>query len=387
MDQFSLDTLKSLLQNQKPRLSLYLPTFPTAPNSHQNPIRFKGLIKQAQDQLQNSSPTSKALTKSLAHAAAKIDDEIFWQHQSFGLAVFIDENHQHFFRLPLSFEEDFQLGLHYNFKPLLPLLTTNGKFFILTLSQKDVKLYQATRTTIGKVFLGDIPRSIQDVIFVEDLQKNLQFHTQTSGHPGGRPGVFHGQGGASDKNVKGEIDKFIRQVENGITDILEAVRPAPLILAGVDYLTAIYRRHNRYQPVLDQEINGNLETLTKPQVHQQAWQIIRPYFKQAELKSMDRFRAKVATGITSNYIQDVLPAAVGGRVDTLFVLRDASIWGQYHSDTAKVETHDDRQPQDEDLLDAAIFHTLLNDGTVYSLKPTEMDSLGPDLHLAALYRY
>ena len=49
-----------------------------------------------------------------------------------------------------------------------------------------------------------------------------------------------------------------------------------------------------------------------------------------------------------------------------------------------VDLHPEPEPDDEDMLDFAAIHTLLNGGTVYTVEPEEV----PDEALAAaIFRY
>jgi hypothetical protein len=49
-----------------------------------------------------------------------------------------------------------------------------------------------------------------------------------------------------------------------------------------------------------------------------------------------------------------------------------------------IDLHDEQQTGDEDILDAAAVHTLLNSGTVYVLEPDEVPTDNP---AAAILRY
>jgi hypothetical protein len=82
----------------------------------------------------------------------------------------------------------------------------------------------------------------------------------------------------------------------------------------------------------------------------------------------------------------VLPAASYGRVDQLFVAVGVQQWGIFNPgvSTATVDLHAEPELGDEDLLDAAAVHTLLNGGTVYAVEPGQV----PDqAQLAAVFRY
>jgi hypothetical protein len=92
-----------------------------------------------------------------------------------------------------------------------------------------------------------------------------------------------------------------------------------------------------------------------------------------------------ATGRTSPHVAEIVTAAREGRVETLFVARDAAAaWGVHDIDTGTVEVHEKLLPGDEDLLELAVAETLAHQGTVYSVPAEEMPSSGP---AAAILRY
>jgi hypothetical protein len=385
MDPLSQSTLEELLNPPShPCLSLYLPTFKKSPDSLQNPIRFKNIVKQARDQLEKSSLSNHQTKEALSQAAARIQDEAFWQHQSLGLAVFISPQTSLFLRLPLHFPETVTVNNHFYFKPLLPLLTTNGKFFVLTLSQNDVKLYEATRESIDKRYLGDTPRSLKEHLGDQDFQRHLRFHTESSGQSsGGKPNVFHGQG-AGNEAIKKLVIDFVAEVEKGVSTILTGEQ-APLILAGVEYLTSMYRHANHYKNLLPDSVEGNFDHLGKTGIHLEAWKIARSHFKLKEKQAIDNFNSQGGHGKTTTVVSDVLSAAFNGQVQDLFITRDLTQWGRFDPKTTKVTLYDNPHPDSDDLFDLATIRTA--GGSAYSLKPPEMARHFPEALIAATLRY
>lgn len=69
------------------------------------------------------------------------------------------------------------------------------------------------------------------------------------------PVVFHGHG-IGDEVDRVLQERFLRKVDEGLWEVLREER-APLVLAGVGHLCAIFREVTRYANVLDQGIEGN----------------------------------------------------------------------------------------------------------------------------------
>lgn len=68
----------------------------------------------------------------------------------------------------------------------------------------------------------------------------------------------------------------------------------------------------------------------------------------------------------------------------MFVAVGQQQWGRFDPQSDTVQLHEQEQPGDEDLLDFAAIHTLLNGGTVFAVQPDHVP--GQSL-VAAIFRY
>jgi Bacterial archaeo-eukaryotic release factor family 7 len=154
----------------------------------------------------------------------------------------------------------------YHLKPLLPLLAGDGRFYVLALSQNEVRLLGASRYSTDEVKLGDdVPESLADALKLDEPEKQLQFHTGSSGDGGaGRSAVFHGHGAKDDS--KDNILRYFRKIDRGLRDVLKG-QEAPLVVAGVDYLLPIYREANTYSGLVEEGTTGNPEELSVEELH------------------------------------------------------------------------------------------------------------------------
>lgn len=153
---------------------------------------------------------------------------------------------------------------------------------------------------------------------------------------------------------------------------------------GVDYLLPLYRAANSYPYLLDQGIHGNPEQLSAREIHERAWKIVEPHFLKAQHQALARFNDLSESGQTAIDIEEIIPAAYHGRVETLFVRIGEQCWGNYDPQTNRVILHAEAEPGDEDLLQYACNHTILNGGSVYALEEQRMPGDGL---LAAIFRY
>jgi hypothetical protein len=371
-----------------PCVSIFLPTVRAGSETQQNPVRFKNLLREATHRLEERDLGDRALDELLAPARALVDDYDFWQHQEEGLAVFLAPGFFRTYRVPLGFKELAAVEDRFHLKSLLPLFNVRGRFFILALSQKQVRLLTGDRNEVREVDLEDVPTSLAEALGHDLTRPSLQHHIVNAAAGaganagGGRSAIFHGQGGGEEDH-KAEIHRFFQILDNELSGYL-GDRREPLVLAGVDYLRAIYREVSDRPQTLDEGVSGNPDDLDAAQLHAAAWEIVEPHLATRRKAAAERFHELLGSGRSEQKLAEVVPATVDGRVDTLFVASGVRRWGRFDADERKVERHGEQTTESEDLLDFAAVHTYMNGGTVYAVEPDEVPG-GKDL--AAVMRY
>lgn len=325
------DEIKALVEKPSSLcISIFLPTQHAGPPVRQNLIRFKNLLQRAESLMVQGGLSAEAAREVLKPARKLEDDEDFWRHQSDGFAIFLAPDVFRYYRLPLKVEELVVVTDRFHFKPLLPLLSGDGQFYVLALSQNGVRLLQGTRYSVKEVDLQTVPQSLDEALRYDEMGKPTQFRGSTGRgggtSPSSQPGAFHGQGSPETDDVKQSISQYFHQVDHGVREFLQAQR-SPLILAGVDYLLPIYQEANHYPHLVEEGLPGNPELLKPEELHDQAWQIAQPYFLKAQQEAADRYQELVGIGQASNNLQEIVPAALYGRIESLFVATGAHQWG------------------------------------------------------------
>lgn len=379
-------SVRDLIEDRgDPRVSIFLPTHERGPETKQDPIRLSNLLDEATRDLGNSSNGTEVAAL-LEPARKLLKDEDFWLHQSRGLALFLSPDDLVIHRVPIELREKVVVSNRFHVKPLLPLLTGDGRFHILALSQSRVRLFDASRDSIRELDLHDVPASLRDAVGYDWEEKSLQFHSAASGARGGGPGpglIFHGHGSGKD-DTKPEVRKYIQAVDRGILRLLHD-RSRPLVLAAVDYVAAMYRELSKYPNIADEIVEGNPDRRSSTELHEEAWKIVEPHFQAVRDAATGRYRELGGeSSQTSDELEEIVPAAFAGRVQTLFVARDVEQWGRYEAESAQIVLHgQNRRDGDDDLLDVAAAETLVRDGEIYALDAEDM----PGSAIAAIYRY
>ncbi len=378
------EELKELLaERQGPCVSIYMPTEKGSIETRQNPVRLRKLLREAERKLTASGLKTAAARELLAPAGRMLEDNLFWQYQTGGLAVFLSKKIKRAYTLPLDFSEMAAAGDRFCVKQLLPLFAEDGRFYVLALSQRSVKLYQCSRYSAAEVDLRRAPRSIADLLELNPREKQLQFHAQSEGSAArGRAGMFHGHAEDTDEE-KENVLTYFHSVDRGVNAVLSPAG-GPLVLAGVDYLTRIYEKANSYPRLAEGRIAGNPAELRPEELKDRAWELVRPGFEAAARSAVKRYGQLQDTPRASNRLKTILQAAGEGRVAELFVSAKDQRWGIYDDESGVIDIHASPDPCDMELLELCAARTLDHGGQVYALEPEKMPGRAP---AAAVFRY
>jgi len=222
---------------------------------------------------------------------------------------------------------------------------------------------------------------------MDEPEKHLDLHLTGSstgrGRGGGRPAVFHGHS-IRDED-KTNILRFFHYFDQELSVSLKD-KSILMIPAGVDYLLPLYREANTYNNLLEKVLIGAPEKLTIKALHKQAWQIVEPIFRERQEQALQQFEELNGqqSNLAASDLNTVVKAAKFGQVGTLFVPLGIQKWGRYDPENNKVLQEPEPTPENEDLLDLAAIHTILNSGQVYAMQPEELPGDGD---LAAILRY
>jgi len=368
-------------------ISIYMPTHKTGREQQQDPIRLGNLIAKAQEQLLGYGLRRPEVQELMRPAEFLFSDREFWQHQSDGLAIFLSSGFSQHYRLPSMFDELMVIAKNFHIKPLIPLLHNNGQFYILAVSMNKVRLFLGTRNTINEIELPNVPKNMQEALYMDDPEKHLDFHTGTKNpvSSGNRPAVFHGQGVQSDEEDKKNILRYFQIVDSELNKWLED-KSIPMVVACVDYLLPIYREANNYPRLLDEGLPGNPDETDANELHERTWELIKPILNREQQDAIAQFKQLHGkqSELVSDDLKKVVKAAGFGMVDTFFLHSGAQHWGRFDMSQNQVQLQEKPDLENGDLLNYAASQTLLNSGQVFVLQ-TDESPLETDL--AAILRY
>ncbi len=362
-------------------VSFYLSTHASGPAVAEGPLRLKNMTAEATRELERLGLRSSEAAELLGPVEALIDDTEFWTHAEAGLAAFVDSDGLRRFRLP-SPVEDAAVWVSDRFwiAPLLASVEPLAGFFVLALSENEVRLLRCGRYRVAELGLGEIPASSAEALRFDDRESQLQSHGADRVGSGHVSATFHGQGVSSDFD---DVDqtRFLQSVDRGLSEIV-GDGSDPLVLAGVEEIVSRFRSLSSHRNIADSSIRGNPEQLSPKDLHEKALPMVATHLTADQIEAHDSFGSSSAT--TDDSVADAVAAATSGRVDRLFIVNGRRVWGSVDPDNRQIEEHSDRRPGDVDLVDVAARVTLENGGEVFAVDAAEMPADGS---LAAVLRY
>lgn len=384
-DHFDAGDLQQLIAfHGGPAVSIYMPTHRVTPRIQEDTLLFKNLLKDVETGLSQRGMRSPEVRDMLAPAQALLGNTRFWQHQSDGLAVFIGQGTTHSYRLPLNFQPLTIVADNFHVKPLLPLFSNDGAFYVLAVSQNDVRILVGSKHNVDELDVEGVPDSLAEALRYDDTDRQLQFHTSTPPSPGSgrRSAIYHGHGGIADDD-KDRILRYFRAIDKGLKELLQD-KQTPLVFAGVDYLLPIYQEANTYPHLMDTGVSGNPDNLHTDELHRAAWGIVAPHFARGQSEALQTYEQMAATNQAADTIEEILPAAYQGRVQTAFVPLNRQRWGRFDPETLEVHLAAEEGPDTYDLYDQFAVYTLMRNGQVFALESELLPGTGS---AAAIYRF
>jgi hypothetical protein len=389
MDIITKDTVIQLINEcQGEAVSIYLPTFVAGPQTKQNPIRTKNLLKSVKSDLLQRGISDRDAREYLEPINELINDEAFWQEQTEGLALFLDRNNLRYFQLPEKVDEIAVVDKSFYINPLIPLSQGNGQFYLLSIAQETPKLFYGSKYFMEQIEKIELPDSLQKMFdqFFE-VHDHLNFHTKSASPnadlPGSRDGMHFGQGG-DNINEDAELKNFFHRFDDALMDYIGS-QSIPLVLAGLGFLHPVYKAANTYPYLIDEGITKDVTMMSNEDIHKKAWDIVKDYYQLNIDNAIANYNMlKEKNGQTTDKISSIVSDAWFKHVKHLFVVENTHIWGTFDPDKNVVSIDDEISINNQDLLNLAAIHTIINGGSVMVVPKEKMPGKSPAI---AILRY
>jgi hypothetical protein len=366
-----------------PCLSLFQPTHRDHPDNQQDPIRFKNLVKELDESLQQQfeSDEIQALLEPLLALA---DDHDFWNCTLDGLAVLRSRNMFRVYRLQRPVAELAVVADSFHTKPLLRILQSADRYQVLALNRNEIRLFEGNRDALDEIEPADaVPLTITDALG-DELTEPRQTVGAYGGRGRGQAGMHHGHGGRKDQ-LDHDAERFFRAVDRAVLEHHSKPSGLPLLLAALPEHHHMFHKLSHNPLLISESLDVHPDSLdSTDEFRERVWQTIAPHYLERLAALVETFGNNKSRGLADDDLAEVAKATVGGRVSTVLIEARREIPGRVDASTGELELDDISNPEFDDVLDDLGEMTLKMGGEVIIVPIERMPT---ETGIAAIYRY
>lgn len=366
--------------NSNTWLTILMPT--DAPGRKTLSMRFKKALESAEEKLRQRQLTTDVIRRiidPLDEFAGRLDDEA----QERTLALFRSPEELRYFWLPEQCGENVVAAGNPYIRPFLKNIEGEPVFYLLALSQKDVRLLRCTGNSSEEIDVKDyFKTNINDFLGMSKPDHVLDNRITAGPSMGAGTGVLFGTN--TEAEHKDEyLHQFFKQVNDGVVGLLRGQEKTPLVLCGVEEALALYRSINTWSNTPDEGVRGAPNGLKGGEMHARALEVLERA-KEKELEDILAQHDRQAGEVAQAGVDDLVRFAYEGRILHLFVAEQAHAPGFFDEGRFRARAHQTERPGDEDLINAAAVQTLVHAGRVHVLPQTRVPGNRP---MACIARY
>lgn len=379
------DELKELInKNANTYVTIYLSTHDSGKEIRQDPIRLKNLLKKAEEQLRKNDIPETQIEKILKPAYDLIPNGDFWSKGDQGLALFLSDTYSKILKLPEKFTEVVTVNSRFHLKQLLPFFTNDKRFFVIAVSENDVRVIKCTKYSCEKITIDGMPTSMKDALsYIDETSTGRDIPYKGTGKNKGNTNILSGGKGGNEELDNRRKYQYFRELNKYFSEFFRE-DIAPVIVATTEENYPFFKEAVDTPNILDDFIKGNPEGLGTKELHSKALTYAEKYFRKREQDAIDKYMELYGTNNAIHNIQDALEFAYEGRIQTLLVSKNKEKWGRFDESTLGIEEHKEQKADDEDLIDLAAFYTIKNEGKVIVL---DEDRMPKRMEVAGILRY
>ena len=367
MDHITRDELRSLVREpagSQPQVSIYVPLHRAYPESQESPAILRVAVDRAERKLLEYGLDAVAARR-LVHPVRDLQQQPeLALAGAEGLAVLLTQGSMRHWRLPYGCAASVDVGPMLSLAPLMRMLTWPVEFYLLGLSANGVRLYRGTSDELTPVELpGSVPHSLAEYTAGIEFGRPVSFRTAVGvGGAGGSTAVIHGQASYKD-DAKNRIDEYVKVVARDVGKLLRDEN-LPLVLAAVERVDAAFREAWPGPELVEPGIHGSPDELSPHELHRAAVRLVGSRLEGGLKATCDRFRQH-ATRISRD-LEEIVPAACQGRVDSIIAAFGERVWGTWDGEQQARAAGDERPASARiDLLDLALQESLRHDGQIF----------------------
>lgn len=346
-------------------LTISLKTYKNWMSNEKAKIKLSNIVSYLENRSDEIHDEKKVLTK----LNKLVKDEKFWMNQSKGLVYLKSDDLELLIKVPVNVKTEVTLSNYFNIRDLANFMNDRDTWYVLSLSYNSNKLYKYHRGLPFETLKlkNDFPKNLEEVIVDGNTNVSVQYHTPVaSSKAGGNRANFHGHGGNKD-GVEDYKFKYIRYVTDNLIDTLDSNNYKLCLISTDD----VNNKFSEYFEKSYLHVSGNPDDQkSKRNLLKVVKEKIKKYTNDRLIANMKNVKNNIE--LHEDDIKDIVRLAHYGAVEKLFLKNDKRIWGKFDINKGRVNLHNKKNSDSNDLLNVSAVHTLKNSGEAWFLNEDEI---------------
>ena len=330
------------------------------PNNNHDRITLKNIIGAAKERLLNEYSQNE--TGAVLENLHKLEQEISYTRNHKGLVLFVAEDMADFTPLPFPVGNKVKIGSHFSTRTLIRAFNQTEHYYILCLSQNEVRLVECYNKTLLKEHQGDFPLQNEEFYQPDALKRSF--------------------GSAEDKLTQ----QFFREAEEKLQEVYKH-QALPVILAGAEEAFANYTSIAGSNIHILGKIRGNFDSHDGKQLTElidKAYHIVKEHKKEKTQSSFEDMEKAQSRDLLEFDVNNIHQMAYSGQIAELIVDEEYYLRAVMDSNGTLFFNKGKEGTQIDDAVNHIIHLVKATGGDIVFVPPYSIDS---SHRMAAILRW
>ena len=340
-----------------PLATVYIPLERSFPESKQNAVLQRQAAAALEKRLGEAGLSSSDAAAWSARLAAVETDVRALEAPVSGLAAFLDAKELRAYTLVFPVAFHVNLGDHFSLRPLLQEAARDHLYRLLALSVNRVAMFEGSARGLKPSPMPNLPASMAAALDLAPQPVTLRSRTET---------LSHDRAGGTAERAE-DLIHFHRAVARALEGIPNP--ELPLVLAADATQQGEFRAIARTPGLIPEGVMCNPDYMLPGDLHARAWPLVEGAAAREEREAAAGYERARNTGKGLDLLDDVVEAALRGRVRRLWLDAEKRVPGRIDDGSARVVPSDG---PDADVLEALASIVLGKGGDVIVAEPSRM---------------
>ncbi len=343
---------KLATEKNAPCVSISLNTHRTHPNSEQDKITLKRLLKEAKDRV--IAEFGKREVAQLLENIETVGDEIDVNYNLDSSHIFLSNDTKEVIKSSWeSTNEGVQIAKGFDVRAIVKMFSRSENYLVMLLSQSGVHLYEAIDDSIVKEIRND------DFPFTENSHYNTNADKTSDS-----------------KHLDDLVREFLNKVDKALLNVNLETNLKCVVIATSDNYVRLQQVADKPSIYLGHD-NIDYNNVAEHQIVHQSWNLVKELVKHSRSEAISEMKEAVGLGLVLTDLQEIYQAAIDGRGELLIVHQDFSqpvLMQDERSFT--ITDFNTTEPGVEDITSKIAWEVLVKKGRVHFTSQDEIADLG-----------